>query len=305
MNIENKNTLIRKAYAKINFGLDVIRRREDGYHEVKMIMQTVNLYDILTFTKEKAGITVKTDTAALLGDESNLIYKAAKLLLETYGIKGGVKIELRKNIPMAAGMAGGSADAAAVFHGVNELFGLGMTEGEMCALGVKIGADVPYCIQGGTALSEGIGEILTKLPDAPNCFLLIAKPDIDVSTKYVYENLHANELQYHPDIDGMRRAIEAGTLTGIAQRMENVLETVTVKKYPIIQEIKDFMKEKGALNALMSGSGPTVFGVFETQEKAEEVFHLLEKEGLAKQLFVATLVGEPGYDACEQNDKDE
>lgn len=305
MNIENKNTLIRKAYAKVNFGLDVIRRREDGYHEVKMIMQTVNLYDILTFAKEKAGITVKTDTAALSGDESNLIYKAAKLLVETYGIKGGVKIELQKNIPMAAGMAGGSADAAAVFHGVNELFGLGMTEGEMCALGVKIGADVPYCIQGGTALSEGIGERLTKLPDAPNCFLLIAKPDIDVSTKYVYENLHANELQYHPDIDGMRRAIEAGTLTGIAQRMENVLETVTVKKYPIIQEIKDFMKEKGALNALMSGSGPTVFGVFETQEKAEEVFHLLEKEGPAKRLFVATLVGEAGYDACEHNDKDE
>lgn len=288
MKIENINKITRKAYAKINLGLDVLRRRPDGYHEVKMIMQTVSLYDTLTFTKQETGINVTTDKEELPGDESNLIYKAAKLIKETYHISEGVKIELQKNIPMAAGMAGGSTDAAAVFHGMNEMFGLGMSEEEMCALGVKIGADVPYCIQGGTALSEGIGEVLTKLPDAPDCFLLIAKPDIDVSTKYVYENLHANELQKHPDIDGMQAAIEEGNLQGITDRMENVLETVTVQKYPIIQEIKEFMKENGARSALMSGSGPTVFGVFDTQKKAEEALKSLEQKKLAKQLFTAT-----------------
>lgn len=289
MNSENKK-ITRKAYAKINLGLDVLRRREDGYHEVKMIMQTVSLYDTLTFSRQEAGITVTTNKAELPGDENNLIYKAAKLLMDTYHIAGGVKIDLQKNIPMAAGMAGGSTDAAAVFHGMNEMFALGMSEEAMCGLAVKIGADVPYCIQGGTALSEGIGEVLTKLPDAPDCFLLIAKPDIDVSTKYVYENLHANELKYHPDIDGMRAAIESGSLQGVIDRMENVLETVTVQKYPIIEEIKSFMRENGALNALMSGSGPTVFGVFETQEKAKEASERLAQRGLAKQVFTATLI---------------
>ncbi len=282
-----KDMLSRKAYAKINLGLDVIRRREDGYHEVKMIMQTVSLYDVLTFEKAAAGITVTTDKDELPGDENNLVYKAAKLLTETYRVKEGVRIELRKNIPMAAGMAGGSTDAAAVFHGMNELFGLGMTEQEMCRLAVKIGADVPYCIQGGTALAEGIGEILTKLPDLPDCPLLIAKPDIEVSTKYVYENLHAEELRRHPDMDGMRKAVENGDLAGITKRMENVLETVTIEKYPVIREIKDFMKGNGARNALMSGSGPTVFGVYEAEEKAEAARKLLEREGLAKRVFAA------------------
>ncbi len=282
-----KDMLSRKAYAKINLGLDVIRRREDGYHEVKMIMQTVSLYDVLTFEKAAAGITVTTDKDELPGDENNLVYKAAKLLTETYRVKEGVRIELRKNIPMAAGMAGGSTDAAAVFHGMNELFGLGMTEQEMCGLAVKIGADVPYCIQGGTALAEGIGEILTKLPDLPDCPLLIAKPDIEVSTKYVYENLHAEELRRHPDMDGMRKAVENGDLAGITKRMENVLETVTIEKYPVIREIKDFMKGNGARNALMSGSGPTVFGVYEAEEKAEAARKLLEREGLAKRVFAA------------------
>ncbi len=294
---EKTKTLTRKAYAKINLGLDVLRRREDGYHEVKMIMQTISLYDTLTFRETETGIAVCTDREDLPGDEHNLVYRAAKLLTDTYGIKSGVNIELRKRIPMAAGMAGGSTDAAAVFHGMNELCGLGMTEDEMCRLAVTIGADVPYCIQGGTALSEGIGEILTKLPDIPDCFLLIAKPDIDVSTKYVYEKLHANTLPYHPDIDGMRTAIEQGTLSGITERMENVLETVTVEKYPVIREIKDFMMENGAMNALMSGSGPTVFGVFDTKEKADAAYRLLKPDTeaadqapetkLAKQVFTA------------------
>ena len=206
------NTIIKKAYAKINLGLDVLRRRDDGYHEVKMVMQTIDLYDVLTFRKRKEkGIIVTTDKRELPGDENNLVYKAAKLLLETYPINDdsseqGVEITLQKNIPMAAGMAGGSTDAAAVFRGINELFTLGLSVEDMCRIGVKIGADVPYCIKGGTALSEGIGEVLTTLPDIPDCFLLIAKPDIDVSTKFVYENLHANSLTDHPDIDGMTEA---------------------------------------------------------------------------------------------------
>ena len=283
-----KNILTRKAYAKINLALDVIRRRDDGYHEVRMIMQTVNLYDVLPFIRCKSpGITVVTNKKELPGDESNLIYKAAKLIAEAYPIPWGVRIELQKNIPMAAGMAGGSTDAAAVFHGMNEMFGLNMSEEEMCALGVKIGADIPYCIQGGTALSEGIGEILTKLQDAPPCHVLIAKPDIDVSTRYVYENLHADRLDRHPDIDGMRMAIEEGNLHRMAGYMENVLETVTVKKYPVIEEIKDFMKKAGALNALMSGSGPTVFGIFEGEKEVKAAYVKLKEAGLAGQVFLS------------------
>lgn len=287
MSSDRKNTITKKAYAKVNLGLDVIRRREDGYHEVRMIMQTVGICDVLTFTRqERPGIVVTTDKEELPGDESNLIYKAARLVTETCSVREGIKIELQKRIPMAAGMAGGSTDAAAVFHGMNEMFGLGMDEDEMCALGVKIGADIPYCVRGGTALAEGIGEILTKLPDAPACVVLVAKPDIDVSTKYVYENLHAESLEYHPDIDGMRAAIEEGDLRGMAERMGNVLETVTVNAYPVIREIKEVMKKSGAWNALMSGSGPTVFGIFGEEEKARKAYNEIAQANLAGQLFL-------------------
>lgn len=292
MSLDRKNTITKKAYAKVNLGLDVIRRREDGYHEVRMIMQTVDICDVLTFTRqERPGIVVTTDKEELPGDESNLIYKAARLVTETCSVREGIKIELQKKIPMAAGMAGGSTDAAAVFHGMNEMFGLGMDEDEMCALGVKIGADIPYCIKGGTALAEGIGEILTKLPDAPACVVLVAKPDIDVSTKYVYENLHAESLEYHPDIDGMRAAIEEGDLRGMAERMGNVLETVTVNAYPVIREIKEVMKKSGAWNALMSGSGPTVFGIFGEEEKARKAYNEIAQANLAGQLFLTGWAG--------------
>ncbi len=289
----NMDKITRKAYAKINLGLDVLRRREDGYHEVRMIMQSVGLYDTLTFTRrEEAGIVVVTDKEELPGDESNLIYKAAKLLTETYGIGQGVHIALEKRIPMAAGMAGGSTDAAAVFHGMNEMFSLGLSMEEMCVLAVKIGADVPYCIKGGTALAEGIGEVLSNLPGMPGCFLVIAKPDIDVSTKFVYENLHADRLEYHPDIDGMMDALGNKDLEGVAARLGNVLETVTAKKYPRVEEIKAFMKARGALNALMSGSGPTVFGIYDSKERAYETQEALEQAGLAKQVFVTDPVNE-------------
>lgn len=297
--------ITRKAYAKINLGLDVLRRRPDGYHEVKMIMQTVGIYDILTFRKKEQAegvpqISIVLESKKEQGmtfsgeelpcDKSNLIYKAAALIMETYGIKEGVEITLLKNIPIAAGMAGGSTDAAAVFHGLNELFSLSMSLEDMKKLGVKIGADVPYCIMGGTALSEGIGEILTPLPAPPATHLLIAKPDINVSTKFVYENLHADTLQFHPDIDGMVTALKAGDLAGITDRMSNVLETVTVKEYPVINRIKEEMKKKGARNALMSGSGPTVFGIYENRETAKRACEEIRQLGLAGQIFVTEFV---------------
>ncbi len=275
-----------KAYAKINLGLDVVRRLENGYHEVKMVMQTVGIYDELSFEKAEAGITVTTDSGELPTDENNLIYKAAKLMIDTYQIQGGVRIHLQKNIPIAAGMAGGSTDAAATMKGINRLYDLDCTLKELVELGVKIGADVPYCILGGTALAEGIGEKLTPLVAAPECFLLVAKPDINVSTKYVYEHLDAEGVAEHPDIDGMVQAIEEGSLQGILNRMGNVLETVTVKAYPVIDTIKNRMRELGAVGSLMSGSGPTVFGIFLEESKAQEAYEKMKEEQLAKQIFV-------------------
>lgn len=279
-----------KALAKINLSLDVVRRREDGYHEVRMIMQTVNLYDRISIRKTTTpGIQMTTNSSFLPTDENNLVYKAAKLLMEEFQIQEGVEIHLQKFIPVAAGMAGGSSDAATVLYGVNKLFNLRLSKKELMKRGVKIGADVPYCIMRGTALAEGIGEKLTALKPAPQCFVLIAKPNISVSTKFVYENLHANELKVHPDIDGMIEEINQNNLLGVAEKMGNVLETVTIKEYPVIEEIKDIMKENGAINAMMSGSGPTVFGVFETKEKAEEAYTVLkEKPGIQK-LFVTTM----------------
>ncbi|MCM1125194.1 MAG: 4-(cytidine 5'-diphospho)-2-C-methyl-D-erythritol kinase [Lachnospiraceae bacterium] len=282
-----KDFVERKAYAKINLGLDVIRRREDGYHEVKMIMQTVDIWDRLTFTAgREPGIELLVGDEAVPAGKENLIYRAAELILKEKKIDKGIKITLEKNIPIAAGMAGGSTDAAAVFHGLNELFGLCMDLEEMKRLGVRIGADVPYCIMGGTALSEGIGELLTPLPAPPECVLVAAKPEISVSTKFVYENLHVDRLKRHPDIDGMIGAIKSGSLSGITERMENVLETVTIREYPVIERIKEQMKADGAVNALMSGSGPTVFGVFTEKEAARQAADRIREQGLAGQVFV-------------------
>lgn len=280
-------TLQLKARAKINLGLDVLRRLENGYHEVKMVMQTVDICDVLSFERlEEDCIKVSTNKEELPADESNLIYKAAKLMKTAYGIEGGVSVKLEKNIPIAAGMAGGSTDAAATIHGMDQLFGLGLSLEEKQKLGVKIGADVPYCLMGGTALSEGIGEVLTALPAVPLGYLVVAKPDINVSTKFVYENLHANSLTYHPDIDGMVDSIRKGSLEGIAERMGNVLETVTTKHYPIIEEMKAFLRQQGAMNALMSGSGPTVFGIFKEEETAKKAYAAMCERGFTDQVFL-------------------
>ena len=275
-----------KAYAKINLGLDVVRRLENGYHEVKMVMQTVGIYDVLDFKRIQNGIVFTTDSGELPTNEDNLIYKAAKLMMEQNHISEGVEIHLEKHIPIAAGMAGGSTDAAATLKGMNRLFDLGCTLKDLMELGVKIGADVPYCVMGGTALAEGIGEKLTPLAPAPDCYVLVAQPDINVSTKYVYEHLDAQEIVKHPDIDGMVEAIAEESLQGILDRMENVLETVTVSAYPVIQTIKDRMKELGAINSLMSGSGPTVFGIFVEKDMARRAYEKLEEEQLAKQIFL-------------------
>ena len=279
-------TITRKAYAKINLGLDVVRRLPNGYHEVRMIMQNVGIYDVLIFEKAEAGITLQVDHQELPADGSNLIWKAAKLLLDTAGIQGGVRITLEKHIPIAAGMAGGSTDAAAAFLGINELYEIGYDIEQLKALGVKIGADVPYCIQGGTALAEGIGEILSELPAPPACYLVIAKPDINVSTKFVYENLRANELTYHPDIDGMIDAIKNNDLHRLADKMGNVLATVTESEYPIVTDIKEKMVTMGALNAMMSGSGPTVFGLFDDKAKAKEAYNYFKSSDLGRQVYL-------------------
>jgi len=282
------NQCVRRAYAKINLGLDVIDRLENGYHVVKMVMQTVGIYDVLTLKKIPEGIVVTTDNGELPTDDNNLIYKAARLMREAYDITEGVSIHLEKNIPIAAGMAGGSTDAAATFWGMNELFNIGATMEELQKLGVKVGADVPYCIMGGTALAEGIGEILSPLPAPPECFLVVAKPAINVSTKYVYEHLDAEGVEKHPDIDGMIEALRDGDLQGIVSRLGNVLETVTVKKHDIISTIKQCMLKQGALGSLMSGSGPTVFGIFTDAEYAQKAKAEIERQQLAKQVFVTS-----------------
>lgn len=277
-----------KAHGKINLGLDVVRQLADGYHEVRMIMQSVELADTVTMRRlSENRITVRTDKTDLPCDEKNLAYRAAKLMKENYALGDGVEIFLEKRIPIAAGMAGGSADCAAVLRGMNELFGLKLSLKELQREGVKLGADVPYCLLGGCALSEGIGEVLTALKSPPECVLVLAKPDINVSTKYVYENLKLQELERHPDIDGILQSIENGDLEGLCKKLENVLESVTGKEYPVIGEIEKEMREAGALQAIMSGSGPTVFGIFREREPAEQAMAEIRRKSLAKEVFLS------------------
>ena len=286
------NSLELRAYGKINLGLDVVRKREDGYHEVRMIMQTVGLYDRIIIEKNKGReLKVETNLPYVPDGPDNLAFRAAKLLTDEFGVKDGLYIGIRKFIPVAAGMAGGSTDAAAVLVGVNRIFNLGLSKQELMKRGVKLGADVPYCILRGTALSEGIGEILTPLPPAPPCHVVLAKPQISVSTKVVYGKLKANELTagQHPDIDGMAAAIRNQDLDGIIGRLGNVLETVTVPDHPEISRIKELMTANGACGALMSGSGPTVFGLYKDRDQAEETCRILkqaENGRLARQVYV-------------------
>ena len=258
------------APAKINLGLDVIRRREDGYHEVQMIMQSIRLFDRLTLAKSKnPGINLTTNLGFLPVNEDNLVYKSAKLLMDEFNIDTGVSIQLDKRIPVAAGMAGGSTDAASCLLAMNRLFNLKLSDQQLMERGVTLGADIPYCIMKGTALSEGIGEILSPLPAAPDCYVLIAKPGFHVSTKFVYSNLKLDEQTDHPDIDHMIECIQENNLRDLCDSMSNILETVTIPEHPEIADIKKTMLEQGALGSLMSGSGPTVFGIFDDPNKAK------------------------------------
>lgn len=286
----SNNDISLKALAKINLGLDVVRRREDGYHEVRMIMQTIQLYDRLDIKRtQEPGIQIQTNLSFLPVNENNLIYKAAKLLMDEFSITDGVSVKLDKRIPVAAGMAGGSTDAAAMLIGVNRLFSLGLTKKQLMERGVQIGADVPYCIMRGTALAEGIGEALSPLPPMVKCPVLIAKPSISVSTKFVYQNLKLDDTTIHPDIDRLIDDIKAKNLHDIAAHMGNVLETVTIPNYPVIDEIKKHMLSNGAVGAMMSGSGPTVFGLFDDEDTAKKAYKAMRSSHLARQVYLTSI----------------
>ena len=281
-----------KARAKINLALDVCRRLENGYHEIKTVMQSVNIYDELEFKRRRdPDIILSVDSRYELGDlGNNLIFRAAKFMKEYYGIRQGIEIHLKKTIPVAAGMAGGSTDAAATMLAMNEMFALKLDKEELMRQGLRLGADIPFCILGGTALAEGVGEKLTPLPAPPRASLLVVKPPIMVSTKRVYETLRVNQIAKHPDIDGMMAALEQGDIERVANYLENVMEAVTVKENSIIAEIKTMMTQQGAYNALMSGSGPSVFGIFakeeEAQAAAKHIRSALKAKKMASQVFV-------------------
>ena len=285
-----RDTIALRALAKINLGLDVLGRRDNGYHDVRMVMQTIYLYDNVTIKKtEKAEIRLKTNLFYLPINEDNIAYKAAKMLIDEFSLTEGVEITLEKHIPVSAGLAGGSSNAAAVLVGMNRLFSLGLTQEELMERGVRLGADVPYCVMRGTVLAEGIGEILTPLPPLPKCYILIAKPGINVSTKDVYEKLDSKEITSHPDIDGILEGLQKQDLCKVVSSMGNVLEAVTVEMYPVIDQIKLAMKEAGAMNAMMSGSGPTVFGIFDNLEAAKDAQRMIRSSNLAKQVYVANV----------------
>lgn len=279
-----------KALAKINLALDVTGKREDGYHLVRMIMQTIHLYDRLEITrKDTVGIDIRTNLAFLPTNENNLVWKAARLLMEEFQLPGGVDVRLSKRIPVAAGLAGGSTDAAAMLYGMNKLYELGLSREQLMERGLKVGADVPFCLMRGTALAEGIGEELTSLPPMVKCPVLIAKPGISVSTKAVYQKLVLDENTIHPDVDRMLEDINNRDLSAIVSHMGNVLESVTIDDNPVISQIKEQMMVSGALGAMMTGSGPTVFGLYEKEETAEQAFEDMKASGLARQIHLTTI----------------
>ena len=276
-----------KAMAKINLGLDVVGKRPDGYHDLRMIMQTVRLFDRVKLSETRSsGVRMKTNLRYLPTDQGNHAVQAARMLMEEFRINSGVFIDLQKRIPVAAGLAGGSSDAAAVLVGMNLLFHLGLSQEELRERGVRIGADVPYCIMRGTALAEGIGDRLTPLPHIPDCSIVIAKPDVRVSTKYVYTHLVLDEQTRHPQIDSQIEAIRSQDLGKMCELCGNVLEDVTIPAHPQIASIKEMMLQEGALSAMMSGSGPSVFGIFDDPEKAQRAYGKLREQTGGIQVFL-------------------
>lgn len=269
------NILIKKTPAKINLTLDVTGKLENGYHTLSMIMQSIDVCDELSFEKtadETILFSMNKELPDKIPAEKNLVYKAAKLMKDTFKIDGGFKIHLTKNIPAAAGLAGGSSDCAATLIGINELCGLGLDIEKLCEIGVKLGADVPFCIRKGTMLAEGIGEILTPLTPLTGIPVLLIKPNISISTPYVYKHLKLNELDYHPDNKAVISYIKDKNIKKITASLSNVLETVTIPENPIIAELKRYLTEIGAIGSLMSGSGPTTFGIFKNMETAKKAY---------------------------------
>lgn len=259
------------AYGKINLSLDVTGRREDGYHLVRMVMQTVDICDTITITRtDGTGIETQSDSGAIPSGSDNLVWRAADVMRKTYALADGLCIYIKKKIPVAAGMAGGSADAAAVFRILRRMYDLELSDAELEKLALPLGADIPYCITGGTKLCEGIGEVLTDLPSPPPCTLLVIRPDVLVSTGWVYkafDTIPAGAVR-HPDVDGMVRAISAGNIGDLCRYLGNVLEQQTGISHPVIGELERFCLERGALGSIMTGSGPTVFAVYDDSKKA-------------------------------------
>lgn len=286
-----------KATAKINLGLDVLRKREDGYHDLRMVMQMTGMFDRISMfpRARRPGISFRTNLPYIPANENNLAYRAAKILMDEFEVSDGLSINLQKFIPVAAGLAGGSTDAAAVLIGTNKLFHLGLSLEELMVRGKKLGADVPYCLLGGTALAEGIGEVLTPLPDMPSCSILLAKPPVSVSTKEVYGALHADEIEIHPDIDGMVEALKAGDLRGVCDRCANVLEDVTAPSRPVIGEMEQDMKKMGALCSIMSGSGPTVFGIFDDESSARKCRNHMRDKYSGSRIFLTRPSNKGGH----------
>lgn len=279
-----------KARAKINLTLDVVGKRPNGYHDLIMIMQTVALYDGVYIKKiAKEGIRLKSNLDWLPTDDRNLAYRAAKLLMNEYNIRSGVYIELDKRIPVAAGLAGGSADCAAVLVGINKLFGLKLPHKKLMEYGLRLGADVPYCIMRGTVLAEGIGEELTKLTDCPDCYIVLAKPSISVSTAHVFQSLAFEKIGYHPNTKAALKNIQEQNVHGIGKCLCNVLENVVIPMHPEVGKIKRKFLELGAVGALMSGSGPTVYGIFEQKEAANYAAGCIKDYFKIKEVYMTTI----------------
>ena len=277
-----------KAYAKINIALDVVGKREDGYHLLKMIMQTVDLYDVIEITKTSSGIKLECNKPYVPTDERNLAYKAAELFKKVYNINDGVSINLTKNIPVSAGMAGGSTDAAGVLKLMNRLFNVNASDDELRALGLKLGADVPYCINGGTALCEGIGEEITQLKPFKDKIVVIIKPPFGVSTKEVYKAFDLSKVVLHPRTDDIIKAMENDDIHFVANNMKNLLENVTLRKHRVIVNIKEAARSYDALGTMMSGSGPTVFAFFDDMLKAQNCYDGMKKK--YKDVFISRTI---------------
>ena len=269
--------MIVKAYAKINLALDVVGKREDGYHLLRMIMQNIEVYDLIDISKINKGISLNCNEKFTPKDDRNIAYKAAKLFIDTYNVQGGVSIEINKNIPVAAGLAGGSTDAAAVLTSMRELYEKNISDDELMELAVKLGADVPFFIKGGTALCEGIGEKIYPLKPFKNHILVLIKPTFGVSTREIFESLDINKIKKHPDMELLIKSVENDDLDILSLNMKNVLENVTLKKYKVIRQIKNTMLKMGATGSMMSGSGPTVFGFFDDMLMAQKCFEVLKK----------------------------